>query len=79
MSTRGSTASATCVRRATAGRVLRTILAERYYYHRRRKAQNKYASEALLHNHERVVMRESASQPGAGAGSSALPAPFLHD
>ncbi len=43
------------------------------------KAQNKHASETLLHNHERVVMRESASQPGAGAGSSAHPAPFLHD
>jgi glycosyltransferase involved in cell wall biosynthesis len=42
-------------------RVLRTIFAERYYYHRRRKAQSKHASEALLHNHEQAVIRESAS------------------
>jgi glycosyltransferase involved in cell wall biosynthesis len=42
-------------------RVLRTILAERYYYHRRRKAQSKHASEALLPDREPAVTLESAS------------------
>ena len=39
-------------------RVLRTILAERYYHHNRQKAQRKLAADALLHDHEREVMRE---------------------
>ncbi len=43
-------------------RVLRTILAERYYYHRRRKAQSKRASEALLPDREPAVTLESASR-----------------
>ena len=43
-------------------RVLRTILAERYYYHRRRKAQSKHASEALLPDREPAVTLESASR-----------------
>ena len=42
-------------------RVLRTIFAERYYYHRRRKAQRKHASKGLLRR-QREVMRESASR-----------------
>ena len=43
-------------------RVLRTILAERYYYHRRRTAQSKQASEALLPDREPAVTLESASR-----------------
>ena len=45
-------------------RVLRSILAERYYYyyHQRRTVPSKHASEALVHDHERAVMRESASR-----------------
>ena len=42
-------------------RVLRTIFAERYYYHRRRKAQSEYASKGLLHR-QREAMCESASR-----------------
>ena len=42
-------------------RVLRTIFAERYYHHRRRKAQNKQASEGLSHR-QRSVPRETASR-----------------
>jgi len=43
-------------------RVLRTILAERYYYHRRRKAQSKHAPEALLPDRQPAVTLESASR-----------------
>jgi hypothetical protein len=42
-------------------RVLRTILAERYYY-RRREAQSKHASGALLPDRQGAVTRESASR-----------------
>ena len=56
-------------------RVLRTIFAERYYYHRRRKAQSKLASEALLHDHERPVMRESASSTNLFPGRLASVGP----
>ena len=42
-------------------RVLRTIFAERYYYHRRQKAQSEYASKGLLHR-QREAMFESASR-----------------
>ena len=43
-------------------RVLRTILAERYYYHRRRKAQRKQAPEAPLPDRQPAVTLESASR-----------------
>ena len=43
-------------------RVLRTILAERYYYHRRRKAQSKDAPEALLPDRQPAVTLEPASR-----------------
>ena len=42
-------------------RVLRTIFAERYYYHRWRKARAKRASEALL-GRQQAVVPESASR-----------------
>ena len=43
-------------------RVLRTIVAERYYYHRRCKAQRNHASQALLPDREPAVTLEPASR-----------------
>lgn len=43
-------------------RVLRTIVAERYYYHRRRKAQGKQAPEAPLPDRQPAVTLEPASR-----------------
>jgi glycosyltransferase involved in cell wall biosynthesis len=48
-------------------RVLRTIVAERYYHHNRVKAQRKLAADALSH-HRQTVM------PGADQPYSAIPA-----
>ena len=43
-------------------RVLRTIVAERYYYHRRRKAQRTHAPEALLPDRQSAATLEPASR-----------------
>jgi glycosyltransferase involved in cell wall biosynthesis len=48
-------------------RVLRTIVAERYYHHNRLKAQRKLAADALSHRQQTVM-------PEAGQPYSAIPA-----